>query len=107
MEKILVTQIKISNSFNDFFGTIAAKTKSKIIHTNKSFTDYLTNPNNQSLFWVPTTTSEINSIIMSLNDNKTNGPASIPNSILKLIAPSISPILSNIINLCFSIRHFP
>ena len=31
----------ISNSFNNYFGTIAERIKNKIPHTNKSFSSYL------------------------------------------------------------------
>ena len=98
---------RIANAFNEFFSTIAEKTKSKIINTNKSFSDYLINPNNRSLFLKPTTTTEIGNIILSLNENKATGPASIPTTILQIIAPSISSMLSKTINLCFQTGTFP
>ena len=47
---------KIADSFNNVFGTIAANTKSKIVHTNKTHTEYLKNLNNRSLFLRPVTT---------------------------------------------------
>ena len=36
--------LKIANSFNDFFSTIAQKIETKNVHTNKKFSDYLGNP---------------------------------------------------------------
>ena len=34
----------LSSSFNKFFTTVAKKIESKIVHTPKNYTDYLTNP---------------------------------------------------------------
>ena len=98
---------KIADSFNNFFGTIAEKTKSKIVHTNKAHTEYLKNPNNRSLFLRPVTILEIHNIIMSLDKNKANGPASIPTNILKILVPHMSVMISKIINLTFSTGIFP
>ena len=97
----------IADSFNTFFGTIAEKTKSKIFHTNKSHTDYLRDPNNRSLFLKPTTSTKISNIIMSLNNKKANGPASISTNIIKILAPDMSTMLSKIINVSFSTGIFP
>ena len=41
---------KISNSFNNYFSSIANKVREKIPHTNHQFHEYLKNPNNRSLF---------------------------------------------------------
>ena len=98
---------KVADSFNTFFGTIAEKTKSKIISTNKSHSDYLNDPNNRSIFLKPTSSTEIANIIISLNSNKANGPESISTNILKMLAPNMSTMLSKIINLSFSTGIFP
>ena len=39
----------LSDSFNKFFTKIAQKIKSKIVPTNKNYTDYLTNPPDQNM----------------------------------------------------------
>ena len=44
--KITTDHKIISESFNNFFGSIAETTKQNIIDTNKHFSDYLNNPNN-------------------------------------------------------------
>lgn len=64
----------ISNAFNDFLSTIAGKTKAKIIKTNKSFSAYLINPNNKSIFMKPTSAEEVKKVILGLSDKNSNGP---------------------------------
>ena len=97
----------ISNAFNTYFGTIAAKTKAKIPKTNKDFNDYLTNPNDKSIFLSPTNAKEIHDLILALNDTKAVGPGSIPTRLLKIVAPTISDLLCQIINLSFKNGIFP
>ena len=105
--KITMDHTLISESFNNFFGSIAQTTKQKIINTDKKFSDFLNNPNSNSFFMKPTTEKEISLLISSLDPKKTNGPNSIPTDILKLISPTISKHLSNIINISFSSGVFP
>ena len=87
----------ISIAFNTYFGTIAAKTKAKIPKINKDFNDYLTNPNDKSIFLRPTNAKEIHDLILALNDTKAVGPGSIPTRLLKIVAPTISDLLCQII----------
>ena len=105
--KITTNHKIISESFNNFFGSIAETTKQNIIDTNKHFSDYLNNPNNNSLFLKPTTENEIKGLISALDPQKATGPNSVPTNILKLISPTISKHLSNIINISFSTGVFP
>ena len=86
---------------------IAAKTKSKINHSHKHFSDYLNNRTAESFFLAPTTQDEIGDIITSLNSNKSIGPNSIPFKILKLLKNEISSALSDIYNISFSTGVFP
>ena len=74
----------------------------KIIPTNKSYTDYLYNQSQHSLFLSPTTPDEITKLILQLDTNKATGPNSIPTKILKLLANIINIPLSNLINISFS-----
>ena len=74
---------KISEEFNNFFGTIAEKIDKKTPKSNKHFSNYLKNQNLNSLFLDAVTEDEIESIIGSLNSRKTIGPNSIPTRILK------------------------
>ena len=98
----------IANAFNDFFGTIAQKTKDKIIESKKSFKDFLnTNMTDNSMFLRPTTETEILKAILDLKVSKASDPSSIPTSCFKMIAPIIGPLLSDIFNECITDGVFP
>lgn len=94
------TEPDIANRFNQFFASVAEKTKAKIISTNTNYSEYLTTHYNNTMFLLPTTSE-------SLNNFKAVGPQSIPTRILKNITPVFSKILSNIINECMVNGTFP
>ena len=89
--------LHIANIFNDYFSSIAEKTKANIKFSNKSFQDFLHHPNEQSIFITPTDAHEVN-IISSLNSDKSTGPNSLPTKILKLLKNEISTHLADIFN---------
>ena len=98
---------KIVNIFNDYFSTIAEKTKAKVRFSNKSFDEFLQHPNKNSFFLRPTSSDEITNLILSLNESKSVGPNGLPTKILKLLKNDISLQLTNIFNLSFSTGVFP
>ena len=67
----------LSDSFNKFFTKIAQKIKSKIVPTNKNYTDYLTNPSEKTFFLRPTTTPDQN-MIKTLSVGKLLGSNRLP-----------------------------
>ena len=69
-DESITDPIKIANIFNNFFSTIAAKTKSKIKFSKKHFSDFLKTRNLDTFFIYPATKEEICNIISSLNSNK-------------------------------------
>ena len=93
--------VVLNDSFNKFFLTIAQKIESKIVATNKNYSDYLTNPSEKTFFLRPTTPDETKDIIKTLSVGKSVGPNSIPTKLLKQFPKSISIPLSNLINLSF------
>ena len=97
----------IADTFNRYFGTIAENTKNKIVDSTTPYSYFLKNPNPKSLFLTPSTATEIGEIIVSLKNNKATGPGSIPTNILKLLSPTLSPLISKIINISFSTGIFP
>ena len=99
--------LHIANISNDYFSSIAEKTKANIKFSNKSFQDSLHHPNADSLFITPTDAHEVNLIISSLNSDKSTGPNSLSIKILKLLKNDISTHLVDIFNLSFSSRVFP
>ena len=53
----------LRQTFNSFFSTIAQKIKSKLVHTTKHYTDYLTELTTNNFILTPTNTEEIEDII--------------------------------------------
>ena len=99
--------LRIANIFNDYFSSIAEKTKANVKFSNKSFQDFLHHPNADSLSITPTDAHEVNLIISSLNSDKSTGPNSLPTKILKLLKNDISAHLADVFNLSFSSGVFP
>ena len=97
----ITNQVEISNVFNNYFATIAEKTKENINPSHKQFSHLLKNSDHNSFFLNPTSKSEILSVISSLDSNKSVGPNSIPIKILKLLENDISSQLADIFNTPF------
>ena len=97
----------MSNAFNNYFTSIAEKTKSNIKFSPKHYTDYLSSTNTNTFFLTPTDKNEIAFIISSLDFHKSSGPNSIPVKILKLLKNDISQQLSDIFNMSYLTGQFP
>ena len=95
---------KIANIFNDYFSTIAEKTKAKTKFSNKLFYEFFQHASENSLFLKSISSDEI---ISSLNESKSVGPNSLPTKILKLLKNDILLQVTNIFNLFFSTGVFP
>ena len=91
----------ISNYFNKFFTTIAKKIESKIVQTDKKYSDFLDNPLEKMFFRIPAEPNEVQSLIKTLNLEKATGPNSISTKLLKAFDKTISVPLANLINLSF------
>ena len=97
----------MSNVFNNYFTSIAEKTKSNIKFSPKHYRYYLYNTKTNMFFLTPTDKNEISFIISSLDSHKSSGPNSIPVKILKLLKNDISQQLSDIFNMSFLTGQFP
>ena len=97
----------ISDIFNNYFSSIATKTKLNISFSHKHFSDFLKNRSNISFFVSPTDKTEIEDAISSFDSNKSVGPNSILIKLLKLLKDDISSQLSEIFNISFSSGVFP
>ena len=95
----------ISRFFNNYFSSIAGKTKLNIHFHINIFLVF--NRSNTSFSIRPTDKTEIKNIISSLDSNKSVGPNSIPIKTLKLLKNDISSQLSEIFNITFSSGVFP
>ena len=97
----------MNNAFNNYFTSIAEKTKSNIKFFPKHYTDYLSNTNTNTFLLTPTDKSNIFFIISLLDSHKSSGPNSIPVKILKLLKNDISQKLSDVFNVSFMTGQFP
>ena len=97
----------MNNAFNNYFTSIAEKTKSNIKFSPKHYTDYLSNTNTNTFFLTPTDKNEVSSIMLSLDYHKSSGKNSTPVKILKLLKNDISQQLSDILNMTFLTGQFP
>ena len=104
---VTIDSSKISNIFNDFFVNVADEITKTIPKTPKSPLDYLSNRTSNSLFLTPVTFIEVYDLIKVLNPSKSVGPNSIPIKLLKIIGPSVSPILALLVNQSFQTGIFP
>ena len=98
---------EVSNTFNNFFVNIGPKTEKEIPYSFKSPTSYLKNRIDTNFFIAHTSEDEILKIILSLDDNKSSGPSSIPIKLLKIAAPYVITPLSDIVNHSFLTGVFP
>ena len=97
---------KIAYIFNDYFSTIAEKTKAKFRFSNKSFDEFLQHPNENSFFLRQTSSDELTNLILPLNERKSVCPNGLPTKILKLLKNDISLQLTNVFNLSLSTGVF-
>ena len=106
-DSIITDPNEISNSFNDFFTSIAGEIQDTIHSAHTDHTKYLKTPNLQSIFISPTDGAEISTLIQKLNKNKASGPNSIPTQLLQILNEKISYVFSKLFNLSFSTGTFP
>ena len=97
----------IANAFNNYFAKVAINIQSSIRFSKKKYYDYLPLLNIESFFLTPTDSTEVSNIIFSLNQNKSDGPNSIPIKILNLLNKDISDQLAILFNQSFSSGIFP
>ena len=100
-------QLKYQRSFNNYFTSIAEKTKVSIDYLHKHFSDFIKDKNQNSFFLGLTNKYKIQNIIPFLNSNKSVGPNSIATRILKPLKNDISTQLADIFNISFSTDAFP
>ena len=97
----------IANEFNNQFTTIAKQIKAKLITPKFHFSNYLSEPVEETLTFGATDKLEVTSIINSLNAGKAFGPASIPNNFLKLFKNELRKFILLLANISFNISMFP
>ena len=89
--KLIINEHEITNDkatadqLNKFFSYSGKNLASTVPKPNLSFNCYLDKPQASSFFLSPTTSTEIENIIMSLTSNRASGPFSISASFLRLL----------------------
>ena len=99
--------VKISETFNNFYATVADDIRKTISRSPKVFSDYLTAPVPHSLFLTPVCGNDIFTCIRKMDASKASGPYRIPSRILRTIENVIAEPLANIVNLSFEEGVFP
>ena len=107
-DKTITKPSEISNAFNNYFTTIADNILNKRKYKgNKSYKDYLPQPNPNSIALHLCDEAEIKTIISSFDVGKACGPNSIPNHLLHLLKEDIARPLALLFNLSLSTGTFP
>ena len=78
--KVVQDTKSIAKAFNAYFSSVGKSLDEKIPISNKSFTDFLTEPTSCSMYLRPTTHSEVSDLIKALGSFRACGPNSFPTS---------------------------
>ena len=107
-ESNLADPTAITNSFNDYFTSIADEIlKKRKYNGTKSFRDFLSNRLLENFIFEECDENEIVSIISSFDINKSSGPYSIPTHIIFLLKDELCIPLKSIFNLYLFTRQHP
>ena len=109
-ENVKVTSSNdIANTFNDFFVQVGENLAKKIVDTNDndSYKEYLGPHRDETFFLSPVTTSEVNSLIGTLDRAKASGYDDLTVRLLVDARDYVSEPLAYILNLSFSTGIFP
>ena len=102
---ITVNKETITNSSDIWhFDKVAIDIQFSIWFSKKKYYDYLPPINIESFFITAIDSTEVSNVISSLNQDKSDGPSSIPIKILKLLNKDISDQLAILFNQSFSSR---
>jgi hypothetical protein len=97
----------MADRFNDFFANIGNALTRDVPCIDTSPMSFMISRQVNSLFLNPTSSNEIEEIIVQFNSSKVTGPYNIPVKILKLLRRFISKPLESIFNCCLSTGIVP
>ena len=103
----ITTLADIAHTFNSFFTNIGPDLASKITSENNHFTQFLSEPNQNTMCFIPTDQYEILKIVETFKSKKSSGYDGISTKLLKQIIRSILIPLEHIFNLSLSSGCFP
>ena len=105
---IITDSLKICNSFNEYFTSIAdVILKNRKYEGNKIFYEYLKTPLSNSFVFEPCQPKEVKTLIAQLNISKATGPNGVPTEILQLINNEVCEPLSKIYTLAVMLETHP
>ena len=104
---IVTDPLEVGNKFNPFYTTVAQKLVDKMKPPVTRYKDYLKNPIDKTFYMQPTCAKEIEQLIKELDSSKSNDIYDISVKVIKIAAPHISDILSDIFNKSFLTGVFP
>ena len=99
-------QYEVSNLFNDYFIQVGANLAREITNLQIDPLSYMGDRNPNNFFFQPTNASEIQAIISTFKNKKTNNN-NIPTSVLKRVSHSLSELLAEIFNESIICGKFP
>ena len=104
---IIDNQKTVANNFNEFFTGIAQNLVNKLGTTSMKYTDYLNDPQPNSLFLKPVTEFEVCDVISNLDAKKSSDAYGIPIKLVKMIKHAIIGPLTLLINESFTSGNCP
>ena len=99
----------IANKLNEHFATVGSNLASKIPLVEQTFQNYLNKmkPTENSFFFSPVTSDEVEHEILSIPNSKSHGLYSCPTELLKYSHKILSKTLASMFNLSISLGKFP
>ena len=115
IEKLQINSIEITRSdeiaraMGNYYSTIGLKLYNKVPDSTKPIESYINkiNQNEKSCYLTPTTTAEVETLIMKLKNKPSSGHDQISNVMLKWLCPVVSGPLSIIFNKSLNEGVFP
>ena len=100
---------EIANKLNEYFIKVGPNLAEKLPVSNINFETFLSPDKSPSSSFVinPTCSDEVFEVINSFSSSSCEGPDKISPKLYKHCAQAISEPLSNMINMCFILGHFP
>ena len=102
--EIVTNKQGIANTFNDFFVNVGKNMAKHLPHINNNIN---CSANANSMFFTNTTCCEIEELIKSLNRRKAIRSEDVATRFIQIASSVISPILTNIFNLCLDSGVYP
>ena len=106
-DKIIDDPLGIAEAFNTYFVNIGPNLAVNIPPSDKTFNSFLTNPNPNSIFFIPVDEIEVIDIVNNLKAKKSSGCDGISLFLLKQIIHEIAAPLTHIFNLSLTTGIFP